>query len=726
MQTVGLTGRIARSSARRPWLTIAVWAVVLVAALGLAGSVDKYLTAESVNLVTTESDTGFALNDEFRSVPGSEDVFAETIIVSSTTARFGEPAFDAALAEVLVTAGAVQGVTSVQAPTPGSPLVSDAGYAALVSVTTVDDTAVIEALVESVDTLKIDGFDLIVSGEESSLLAFGELANSEMARGESFGLIAALIILVVVFGAFAAAGLPLGVALVSVLTTTGVISILGRIDTIYDGALTLSGMLGLALGIDYSLVSVQRFREELAKGHTVADAVAITGNTANRAVLLSGTTVVISIGGMFLIPTNTTYGVAIGVGLVALVSVCAALTLLPAVLRLLGHRVNKGRVPTSHPGVQSVGWTRIARVVIARPAVSVAIGLGVLLTLAAPIASMRVANSGPDNLPEGFVVRQANTIMVEQFGWGGQDTFVAITGADNARLEIDALAAAIENDEAWAGTTVDVRGAVAFIDTHDVFESDDARSDRAVDRLRSEIIPAALGGTGAVAYVAGDHAKAMDEIALFAANGWKVFAAVLGASFILLTFMFRSIVIPLKAIVLNLLGVGAAFGSLVAAYQYGWGTAIGLPAVDGISPYMPVFIFALVFGLSMDYHVFLLSRIKERYDATGNNRLAVIEGVARTGPLITGAAIIMVAVFGGFAGASIPEMSQWGFGLGFAVLIDATIIRVLLVPAAMAWLGDANWYLPSWLQWLPRMSIEPAAPPVAMVERDEEREPVLV
>jgi RND superfamily putative drug exporter len=697
-----------------------------VAALGFAGSVDKYLTAESANLVTTESDTGFGLSDEIRADASSEGVFSETIIVSSEAAHFGEPAFDTALSEVLATAGAIEGVTSVDAPTLGSPLVSDSGFAALISVTTVDDTAVIESLVASIDALEVEGFDLIVTGEESSLLAFSELANSEMARGESFGLVAALIILVVVFGAFAAAGLPLGVALVSVLTTTGVISLLGRIDTIYDGALTLSGMLGLALGIDYSLVSVQRFREELAKGHTVSDAVTITGSTANRAVLLSGTTVVISIGGMFLIPTNTTYGVAIGVGLVALVSVCAALTLLPAVLRLLGHRVNKGRVPTSHPGVQSVGWTRIARVVIAKPAVSVAIGLGVLLTLAAPIASMRVANSGPDSLPEDFVVRRANTIMVEEFGWGQQDTFVAITGADTARLEIDALAAAIEGDEAWAGTTVDHHGAVAFIDTHDVFESDDSRSDDAVERLRSEIIPAALGGTGAAAYVAGDHAKATDEIALFADNGWKVFAAVLGASFILLTIMFRSIVVPLKAIILNLLGVGAAFGSLVAAYQYGWGTAIGLPAVDGISPYMPVFIFALVFGLSMDYHVFLLSRIKERYDGTGNNRLAVIEGVARTGPLITGAAIIMVAVFGGFAGASIPEMSQWGFGLGFAVLIDATIIRVLLVPAAMAWLGDANWYLPSWLQWLPTMHIEGGAAPALVEEEVREREPALV
>jgi len=722
---VGITGRLARASATRPWVTVSAWAAVLVTALYFAGSVEQYVSIEEKNYVTTEADAGFALDSEYRPVATGEN-YQETVIVSSSEVRFGGSDFNAVVADVVAALNSVEGVQTVTSPAAGTATVSESGFAALVPLTTVQEAAVIQDVVAAVAAIDAPGFTLLLSGEESFAIAFDELATEQLAKGESFGLVAALIILVVVFGAFAAAALPLGIALVSVLTTVGAISLLGRIEVLYDGALTLAAMLGLALGIDYSLVSVQRFREELAKGHTVIDAVTIAGNTANRAVLLSGATVVISIGGMFLIPTNTTYGVAIGVGLVALVSVCSALTLLPAVLRLMGHRVNRGKVPTAHPGEQSVGWTRIARTVIAKPAVSVAIGVGILLTLAAPIASMRVANSGPDSLPEDFVVRQANTLLVEEFGFGDSATFVAITGADGANAEIEALAAAIDADEAYADTTVDFRGSVAFIDTHDLFESDDSRSNEAVERLRAELIPAALAGTDAVAYVSGDHPSAVDEIELFTSNGWKVFAAVLGASFLLLTVMFRSIVIPLKAIVLNLLGVGAAFGALVAAYQYGWGEAIGLPAAEGISPYMPVFIFALVFGLSMDYHVFLLSRIKERYDETRDNERSIIEGVARTGPLITGAAIIMVAVFGGFAGADIPEMSQWGFGLGFAVLIDATIIRVLLVPAAMAWLGKANWYLPSWLQWLPQVSIEPAAPPAQVASEEEQRELALV
>ncbi len=586
-------------------------------------------------------------------------------------------------------------------PTPGSPAVSNSGFAALVAFETVPDPEVVRAVLTAVNAVDAPGIDLYVTGPESWTLQFADLADEQLARGESFGLIAALVILVIVFGAFAAAGLPLGVAFVSVITTTGIVAALGRIDAVYDGALTIAAMLGLALGIDYSLVSVQRFREELANGRSVVDAVAVAGNTANRAVLLSGATVVISLGSMFLIPTNMTFSMGIGAGLVALVSVAAALTLLPAVLRLLGHRVNKGRVPTAHPGEVSATWVRIARAVIARPAVSAIVGVTVLLALAAPAFSIRLANAGPDAMPEDFPVRQANTVLVNEFGYGQSATFVAVSGASDAGPQIAALADAIEADPAYAGTTVDVRGDVAFIDTHDLYGSDDPRSDAALDRLRDDLVPTALAGTSATGFVAGDQAKAHDEIALFGGGMWKVFASVLAVTFLVLLVMFRSIVIALKAITLNVLGVGAAFGALVAAYQFGWGEAIGLPSVAGISPYMPVFIFALVFGLSMDYHVFLLSRVKERYDATGDNTRAIVEGLARTGPLITGAAAIMIAVFGGFAASSIPEMSQWGFGLGFAVLVDATIIRVLLVPAAMAWLGDANWYLPSWLSGFP-------------------------
>jgi RND superfamily putative drug exporter len=505
------------------------------------------------------------------------------------------------------------------------------------------------------------------------------------------------------------------------------ISVIAEYLDTYNAALTLAGMLGLALGIDYSLVAVQRFREELARGRTVLDAVTITGSTANRAILLSGSTVVVALAGLMLIPTNALYAITIGAGLVAIVSVCAALTLLPAVLRLLGTRVNKGRVPTAHPGQEPKGWTRLARVVISRPAIAAAIGVAVLVVLALPATSIRLANAGPDSLPADFVVRESGEIVQREFGHGQASTLIAIENASAAPEAVQALADAVEADPGYEGTSVDWHGDAAFIDTHDAYASDDPRLAQAIKHLRSEIIPAALDGTGATAYVGGTNAAQYDELQLFAKNSWKVVVAVLGASFLILLVVFRSIVIPIKAIVLNLLGVAAAFGALVAAFQFGWGRFLGLPEASAISPYMPVFIFALVFGLSMDYHVFLLSRIKERYDATRDNERAIVEGLARTGPLITGAAVIMVAVFGGFAGAAIPELAQWGFGLAAAVLIDATIIRVLLVPAAMAWLGRANWYLPRWLQWLPKTSIEVPVEPAAEVDEDRgEREPALV
>ncbi len=719
---IGLTGRIARSSAEHPWRTVSAWIVILAAAVWLAGSVNDNLTLESKNLVTTESDTAFSLAEQYRPDPNG-DVYVEAAVVSSDQFAFGDPEFTAAVGDTVAALSALDGVYEIQAPAAGSPTVSQSGHAALVTYVTERDDAVSSAALDALAALDSESVRVLPSGPGTFNVAFNQLAADELGKSEGFGIIVALIILIVVFGALAAAGLPIGVGIVSIVTTLGIISALGRLFEMYDAAVTLAGMLGLALGIDYSLVAIQRFREELAKGHTVLDAVTITGSTANRAILLSGATVVVSLAGLMFIPTNALYAISIGAGFVAIVSVCSALTLLPAVLRLLGHRVNKGRVPTAHPGTVSPRWVRLAKRVTARPALSATAGILVLLVLATPLLSIRLATNGPDGLPADFVVRESNQVLVNEFGYGQASTFVVVEDASANRAGVDALAAAVEADPGFEGTTVDWRGDVAFVDTHDAFASDDTRSKESIDRLRGELIPAALG-EDARAYVAGDNVKVFDEVGLFATHSWKVVLAVLGVSFLILLVVFRSIVIPLKAIALNLLGVGAAFGTLVAAFQFGWGRFLGLPEVSSISPYMPIFIFALVFGLSMDYHVFLLSRIKEGYDTTRDNEKSIVDGLSRTGPLITGAAVIMVAVFGGFAAAGIPEMAQWGFGLAAGVLIDATVIRILLVPAAMAWLGTSNWYLPSWLQWLPKTSLEAVAP--APANERGELEPALV
>ena len=724
---IPITGRIARQSARRPWLTLGVWAALLVVALMSAGTIGEHVTSAQKNLVTTEADRVAELDAELRASAGGQELFDESVIVTSAAHRYGDPAFDTAITEVTTALHATRGVVDVVTPALGSPVAQN-GESAMVQFQTTADTAVVQAAVDAVNALEHDDVETFVFGTESTTLAFSELAADELARGELFGLVAALVILVFVFGALVAAGLPLLVAIVSIITATGVGAVLARAlgsagVPISDSLTIFIAMLGLALGIDYSLLSVQRFREELARGASLMDAITTTGSTANRAVLFSGATIVVSLGGLLLVPLNMFLGIALGVILVAVTSVASALFLLPALLRLLGHRVNKGRVSRAQPGVESARWRRLSTRVVSRPALAAVLGVTVLAIAASPLLTINLATPGPDDMPEDFVAHRANEVLVEDFGWTDTATMVVITGAAGDADAVDTLAAEVESDPGFADTTVDWRGTTAFIDTHDLYDAGDPESTEAIDRLRTVLIPSALAGSDATAAVGGTRAYAIDELELLTSRAPYAVAIVLTVTFLLLLVMFRSIVIPLKAIALNLLGTLATFGAVVATYQWGWGAALfGLPHLDGISPYMPVMIFALVFGLSMDYHVFLLARIKERYDATGDTKAAVIEGVTRTGPLITGAALIMVAVFSGFAVSAIPELSQWGFGLAVGVLLDAAVIRVLLVPATMVWLDKANWYLPRWLEWLPTLTHEPTTAP----SPDEAREPALV
>lgn len=717
---VGLIGRIARRSAARPWLTISLWLVVLVAAGAAAGTIGKYVSPIQTNLVTTEADREANLEQQYRVGADDGKRFAEQVLVSSDFVNASTRSFADVVAHAAAALNGIAGVSHVSA---AEAVVSPNGHAALLKFSMVADDAVLHTAVDAVSATATSEIDAFVAGPESTALAVNAMAKADLARGEGIGVVVALIVLIFVFGAVVAAGLPVVVALGSIIVATGIGAITSRIiassGTQVSNSLTIFvGMMGLALGIDYSLLTVQRFREELARGRTILDAVIITGETANRAVFTSGLTVVAAIGGLMLLPQNTFLGIGIAIIAVAASAVSVALFLLPAVLTLLGHRVNSWRLPMRHPGEASRGWNRLAQWVARRPGSAATVGLAILGVLMIPLLSLRFAMPSPDSWPTDFVINKANVVYTEDFGFTEATTSVAVTGVSGA--EISALAAAIEADAGFAGTTTDSRNGATFIDTHDAFSSADVRSGDAIRRLRDVIIPKHVTGPGATAVVGGDRAAEYDNFALIShATPWSV-AFILGVTFVLLMVMFRSVVVPIKAIIMNIIGTAATFGVLVAAFQWGWGDALGVPSVEGVSPYMPVMVFALVFGLSMDYHVFLLSRIRERYEATGDTKASVIEGVSRTGPLITGAALIMIGVFGGFASASIPELSQWGFGLAVGVLLDATVIRILLVPAAMAWLDKANWYLPSWLEWLPRVEHRAqlaAAPGVAEGER---------
>lgn len=706
--TIGFTGRIAMASATRPWLTIGAWAIGLGMAILAAGSLGDSLVQEDRSLVATESGTADDINRAAQGITAQEAT--ETIIVTSDTYTFTDPSFQQAIATAAERVASLDGVVSVDRPTLRRPApISASGHTALLTATLSvgHPDGLGASLNDTTEGMGLTGFTVYAYGDASAAAAFDDLASDSLLRGEMIGIGAAIVILVIVFGAFGAAGLPLLVALVSIVTAVGATAVVGRAFDLSFFVLNMITMMGLALGIDYSLVIVQRFREELAHGRSVNEAVALAGNTATRAVLFSGATVLISLAGLLVVPSTLMVSLGSGAMIVAVFAVACALTLLPAVLKLLGPRINRGRLPGSHPGAEPRVWTAMARGVMRRPLVGTIAGLTVLLVLATPALSMRLANAGTAALPDGLPFKQATELLAHDFGYGQASTLVVVDDAAGARTHVEALAAAIESEPAFAETALTWEGDVALITTKDVYDAADARAERAIQDLRSRVIPAAFTGTQARAYVTGDQAATMDFTKLITDSAPWVALIVLGTSMLLLLTTFRSLTIALTAIVLNVLSTGAAYGVLVAVFQFGWATdLLGMPKVGGIAPWVPLFLFAVLFGLSMDYHVFLLSRIKERHAATGDTRDAIAFGLSRTGALITGAALIMVAVFAGFALGDIVEFNQMGLGLAVAVILDATVVRTLLVPSLMALLGERNWYLPRWLAWLPQWQVE--------------------
>jgi RND superfamily putative drug exporter len=530
------------------------------------------------------------------------------------------------------------------------------------------------------------------------------------------GIPIALIILLLVFGAVLAAGIPLLMAVVSIVIAIGTVALIGEAFELNFLVINMITMIGLALGIDYSLFIVHRYREELRAGLETQEAITKAGATSSRAVLFSGGTVVVGLLGMMIAPSNIYRSLATGSVTVAIVSVLAALTLLPAVLSLLGDRINALRLPflgRSDDDEESF-WGRSARAVMARPIVSIVAVVGLLIAAAVPYFTIDTGLPGVSTYPEDSDSRVAFEILTEDFSAGLlSPTEIVVDAPDVSDPEIqagvDRLISALAGDPLFGPATTEVNEAgdlevVSVLIAADPFE--DAAYD-AISRLRGDYVPGAFAGVDADVLVGGQSAVADDLFAMVAKYTPIVFAFVLGLSFVLLLVVFRSIVVPIKALVMNLLSVGATYGVLVLVFQHGVGNEVlGLRQTETIAVWLPLFLFAVLFGLSMDYHVFLLSRIRERFDQTGDNRESVAFGVRNTAGIITGAAAIMVAVFSGFAMGDLVDLQQTGFGLGLAVLLDATIIRSVLVPASMALLGDLNWYLPKWLEWLPDVRIE--------------------
>ena len=715
---MGLTGRVAKTAVRHPWWTLAVWGVLLATAVVVSGRLGTVIDDEPSLAVTTESQRADDLVAERIGGTGAPQEF---VIVESFYG-VGDPEFQDEVARLVVEMESIDSVAGVVSSLDGIPgMVGDDGRSALIVATMAGDGADTIAAAAPVVELVRDAdaggaFTVSILGDGSVGGEFTELAEATLRGGETLGLAVAVVILILVFGAAVAAGIPLLVAIMSIVLAMAFTVVAGQFLDLSMFVTNMIVMIGLAVGIDYTLFIVQRYREERALGAEVSDAVVRAADTATRAVLFSAMTVVIGLSGLMIMPDSVMRSLGMGAILAVVATALAAVTVLPAMLRLLGDRINKGRIPGASRTHYHEGggrfWHRVTRVVTARPILSVVLSVGVLLAAASPYLTIDTGQNFIDSLPPDSPSRYAFETLNEEFDTGAITTPIVIDGdaADPAVLTAAAeLTALLEIDPAYGeiATLVAPAGNLVVLDAVSKLDPSTDAAAAALAALRTETIPAVFAGVPAEVLVGGQAAFTADYVEIIDSRSPLIFVLVLGASFLLLMMVFRSIVVPIKAILMNLLSVGAAYGLLVLVFQHGFGAGLlGFQQTDVIEAWVPLFLFTVLFGLSMDSHIFLLSRIKENYDETGDNAGSVAFGLGSTGAIITGAALIMVAVFGGFAIGDLVMFQQMGFGLAVAVILDATLIRSVLVPATMSLLGDRNWYLPRWLRWMPRINIE--------------------
>ncbi|HEX7254789.1 MAG TPA: MMPL family transporter [Gaiellaceae bacterium] len=704
-----MTERLASSSARHPGRTVLAWVLAVLASLVLiVFFLGDALSGEAEQLNNPESEQAYDLIEE--RVPPSTEFTSDVVLVRSDSVDTDHPEFRDKVDRVIADLESTPGVLYVaDEPSGGNE------RAVVIEVGLVDEGAA-ENVSETLERHDGETFDLYATGQWSVERDFLRLSEEDLQKGElQFGLPVAFIVLLLVFGAVVAGLVPLALAMVAIITALGLTSLVGTAFDLSVFTINMLTGMGLALGIDYSLFVVSRFREERAAGRNELDAIGATGATASRAVLFSGLAFVVAMFGLLLIPNTIFRSLATGAILVGITSVLGALTLLPAVLSLLGDRVNALRIPIigrgaeRGTGAEGRFWGSIVRAVMRRPVVSLVLSAGVLVALALPVLEYRTGEAGIRTLPDRFDSKQGFNALEQEFGVGTTDEIqVVVDGnvdAPETRSAIEGLAGEMRNDPAFRQVETEFHPDrnLALIEALPAGDSRDEQALDAVQELREEEIP------GARVLVTGETAESIDYYAL--TDRWLpiLIAFVLGLSFVLLTVAFRSIVVATTAIALNLLSVGAAYGVLILVFQEGIGNDLfGFQQVDFIEAWVPLFLFAVLFGLSMDYNVFLLSRIRERYVRTGSNDEAVAHGIGSTARIITGAALIIIAVFGGFAVGDLVMFQQMGFGVAVSLLIDATIIRSVLLPAVMKLLGDWNWYLPRWLDWLPDFHVEGA------------------
>jgi RND superfamily putative drug exporter len=569
-------------------------------------------------------------------------------------------------------------------------------------------------------------------GRASADRAIDKRIAQDFQRAEVTSLPVTLLILVLAFGALVAAGVPLLLGITAVFGALGLTEVVSHVLHVDQMISSVILLIGLAVGVDYSLFYLRREREERAGGRTPADALQVAAATSGRAVLISGFTVIIAMTGMFLMGNRSFWSFGVGTVLVVAIALLGSLTVLPAVLSKLGDRVDKGRIPLLQRrragDGQSRVWAAIVGVVLRRPVVWGGAAVALLVALAIPAFGLHTVNSGAQGVPDSLAVKRVYNRVQRAFPGGGGPATVVISARDVTNPQITRGIAALERAALTTGVMhqpigVDISASrqAARVTVPLAGKGTDDISINALERLRDDVIPQTIGRVpGVTVNTTGWAASTLDQNDSMKSHAPLVFAWVLGLAFVLLLVTFRSIVIPITAIGLNLLSVGAAYGVLVLIFQQGHlRSLLGFTSIGGVTSWLPLFLFVILFGLSMDYHVLILSRIREHYDRGASTEDAIAGGIKSTAGVITSAAIVMVAVFSIFATLEMIDFKMMGVGLATAILIDATVVRAVLLPATMKLLGRRNWYLPGWLAWLPRVGAEPAvsAAPGSLVSR---------
>jgi RND superfamily putative drug exporter len=790
---------LARASSRHPWRVVIGWVVLIAAAGTTAGALLGGVLNNDIEFTNEpESVRAQDVIDE-RFAEQTAGASTEYVIISSNQQTVDDPAFAKYVGELQAALAARKDLVAeppasyydvfAQSEDAAAGLVSTSRTATLLPVSIKDDEVeTVEGLRDLLAEHRSDAFTTQVAGQATLFADFSTIAEEDARKGESIGIAIALIVLVIVFGAIVAALVPIAMAVAAIVLSLGLVALIGQMVEFNLFVVNMISMIGLAVGIDYSLFIVSRYREERKKGFAKLDAIGASGATASRAVFFSGATVVLALLGMFILPTTIFRSLASGAIFVTLMSLLAAMTLLPALLALLGDRTDwpwmsrsatfvtfvsllviagvvggvlgaigapppliaagvigalvlgaflatrivrrsssgivrrvRREVATGDPDPRGGFWDRLTRGVMARPVVFLVASLAILLSLGIFMLQLNKGSSTsietfPDDVPSkaafltlqrdfaGGLTEPAEIIVTGEVD--SPDVQAAVTQLQQAVTQMPAFAPQTQVVPSEDGTAIRVQ---AFFQGT---TQNDAAFD-AIRELRDDVVPSAFAGiSGVDVSVGGNTAFFLDFLDLTDTYQWIVLAFVLGLSFLLLMVVFRSIVVPIKAIIMNLLSVAAAYGAITLVFQKGVGieifNAIGFnfQQTEAIEAWLPLFLFSILFGLSMDYHVFLLSRIREEYDKTHDNTEAVAYGLRTTAGIITGAAIIMVTVFTGFASGRLGPFQQMGFGLAVAVFLDATIVRTILVPASMRLLGDLNWYLPKWLEWLPKLNVE--------------------